>query len=706
MSLMDILIHLMGSALFVFALMLIYYSIQRARLMKGSRGHQVMTVGTILLIVVSVIGTVDVLFFFGSSVYLRMSFVWIGALFTLVYGGFLVGKAIKKIYPSSLLRIAWESPGSIYNLIGISVLFFCGIPVYLLDILHPVTREFSWYSRFNVAIWAFGFANLALAARTHCLSGVKHGEEQEETILLRDDILAAKAYGVLINRFLAAEKLFEGLIGETLIEYFEYNPILFESCKLKRDGTIDFEPLLRNINRIHRENRVQEICTMFSALSSRLLELYSTVTSPKHAKEVLAKSYRATREMYRYSAVFFDILRSLPKDVLEEERIALLPREELETRVQRRTRDLYETKVELEKAKDYTDNIIKSMADTLIVVNPDATIKTVNRAGLDLLGYEENELIGKPIKAIFGEEVSLFKDSGLDNGLIKKGFVRNVEKTCLSKDGKEIPVFLSGSVMRDDNGRIRGIICVARDITEYKKAEEKIHVYQMRLRLLASKLTTAEERERRHLATELHDSIGQLLALCRIKLGELGRVTPSFDSRPLLEEIGDLLDQIIKYTRSLTLQLGPPVLYELGLEAALEWLVEYMQERYRIQTKFEVDGEVKSVDEELRVFLFRAVQELMVNIAKHAKTDKAKVSVCWENESIYLSVEDRGVGFNTASLDTPSGKDTGFGLFSIREHIKYFGGKLCIQSKPGEGTQVALTVLLRVPQKGTERRVR
>jgi len=266
------------------------------------------------------------------------------------------------------------------------------------------------------------------------------------------------------------------------------------------------------------------------------------------------------------------------------------------------------------------------------------------------------------------------------------------------KNGTEFISYAKISAFKDKDGKISNFVSTQHDVTERKKAEEKIHVYQKRLRSLASKLTLVEERERRRLATELHDSIGQLLALCRIKLGELGRVTPSFDSRPLLEEIGDLLDQMIKYIRSLTLQLGPPVLYELGLETALEWLVEYMQERYRIQTEFEVDGEVKSVDEELRVFLFRAVQELMVNIAKHAKTDKAKVSVGWENESIYLSVEDRGVGFNTSILDTPSGKDTGFGLFSIRERIEQFGGELSIQSKPGEGTQISLMVPLKALQ--------
>jgi len=344
---------------------------------------------------------------------------------------------------------------------------------------------------------------------------------------------------------------------------------------------------------------------------------------------------------------------------------------------------------------------IETAKEAAFITSPDAKIIYTNEAMDELFGYKKGELLGKYPPILSAGPTPEVTTKQIIGAVEKEGYWEG-EIHNRKKNGTEFISYAKISAFKDKNGKISNFVSTQHDVTERKKAEEKIHVYQKRLRSLASKLTLVEERERRRLATELHDSIGQLLALCRIKLGELGRVTPSFDSRPLLEEIGDLLDQMIKYIRSLTLQLGPPVLYELGLEAALEWLVEYMQERYRIQTKFEVDGEVKSVDEELRVFLFRAVQELMVNIAKHAKTDKAKVSVCWENESIYLSVEDRGVGFNTASLDTPSGKDTGFGLFSIREHIKYFGGKLCIQSKPGEGTQVALMVLLKAPQKGTK----
>jgi len=125
-------------------------------------------------------------------------------------------------------------------------------------------------------------------------------------------------------------------------------------------------------------------------------------------------------------------------------------------------------------SREYVDNIISSMVDTLIVVNPDAAIQSVNQATLELLGYEENGMIGKPIRMIFAEEEEeLFTESGIAE-LIKKRSIRNVEKTYLAKDGRKIPVLFSGSVIRADDGKIQGIVCVAQDITERRRAEETL----------------------------------------------------------------------------------------------------------------------------------------------------------------------------------------------------------------------------------------
>ncbi len=138
-------------------------------------------------------------------------------------------------------------------------------------------------------------------------------------------------------------------------------------------------------------------------------------------------------------------------------------------------RDEEQSRKELEKAKGYTDNIIKSMIDPLIVVNPDATIRTVNQATLELLGYKEDELIGKPVAMIFEEEESLFKGNRLKR-LIKKGYLRNYNMTCLTRNRRRIPVSFSGSVMRDKDGKFTGIVGIGRDMRERLQIEEEVRI--------------------------------------------------------------------------------------------------------------------------------------------------------------------------------------------------------------------------------------
>ncbi|GAG30695.1 unnamed protein product, partial [marine sediment metagenome] len=244
----------------------------------------------------------------------------------------------------------------------------------------------------------------------------------------------------------------------------------------------------------------------------------------------------------------------------------------------------------------------------------------------------------------------------------------------IAKAKTETPILYGAAPIKDDKGNITGAVLVFRDITQYKEAEKKIEAYQNRLRWLVSQLTCLEERERRHIATELRDSIGQLLVFCKIKLGELGEARGPLESSPLLEKIRGVLDRTIHYTRSLSWQVGPPLLYELGLREALEWLVESLYRQHNIQINLQVDSQVRVVDEKLRIFLFRAVQQLLVNVVRHANTDRVKVSVRRENESVHITVEDRGVGFNTATIEAPLNKNRRFGLFNVREHINYFGG--------------------------------
>lgn len=250
------------------------------------------------------------------------------------------------------------------------------------------------------------------------------------------------------------------------------------------------------------------------------------------------------------------------------------------------------------------------------------------------------------------------------------------------------------------NGKVVGEFGIARDITERKQAEEKIYTYQEQLRSLASELSLIEERERRRIATELHDHISQSLAIAKLRLGSLRELISSVDFVGSLDEIHELIDQTVQYTRSLTFELSPPILYELGLEPALEWLAEQIQEKHGILVNFEDDRQPKPMSEEIRISLFKSVRELLINIVKHAKANQVKVSIRREDNNIQITVEDDGIGFSP-SEDKQLGKIPGYGLFSIHERLKYLGGFLEIESKPGQGTRVTLVAPLEKKENNT-----
>jgi PAS domain S-box-containing protein len=321
----------------------------------------------------------------------------------------------------------------------------------------------------------------------------------------------------------------------------------------------------------------------------------------------------------------------------------------------------------------------------------DGMIASLNPAFERITGWSRAEWLGKPFEfLVHPDDLTLAMETFQQ--VLRGETPPSYELRILSKSGE----YLIGefkSVPNIEKGEVTGEFGIARDITERKQAEEKIYAYQEQLRSLASELSLIEERERRRIATGLHDHIGQSLAITKIKLGMAQGLTSPTDWVGSLNEIGELIDQAIQYTRSLTFELSPPILYELGLEAALEWLAEQIQEKHGIQIGFEDDRQLKPTNEGIRLTLFKATKELLINIVKHAQASKAKVSIWREDNSIRIRVEDDGVGFST-SEGRELGKTTGFGLFSIRERLKNYGGHLEVHSEPGKGTRVTLVAPL------------
>jgi signal transduction histidine kinase len=365
--------------------------------------------GAIVFLVAGMSTIIDMLLFPSNLLRLGALLLWILGLLILGHDIISGGRIIQKIHRGSFLKIALRFPGSIYSLIAISILVLYIIPVSLLYVIYPLANAFVWNNVLSCALWASFSISLVLSIKTriHSLSRVPLEDKQEDVILLRDDILVVKGYGSLINRFLERVNLAPWIIRGSISEYLENNPILFQDCKLKREGIIDFEPVLNNIERIkgEMEIRIQQICLMFSALSSRLLELYAATTSPEHSEAVLAESFQVTREMYGHSPSFLEVLRSLPAGVMEREKVALMSKEELETRVRERTQ-------ELEKARDYSTQLLEDIriaegnlrrvitenVDSIIIVDKDGIVRFVNPAAEALFNRRAQEWLGRPFE--------------------------------------------------------------------------------------------------------------------------------------------------------------------------------------------------------------------------------------------------------------------------------------------------------------------
>jgi PAS domain S-box-containing protein len=349
-----------------------------------------------------------------------------------------------------------------------------------------------------------------------------------------------------------------------------------------------------------------------------------------------------------------------------------------------------------------------------------------------LLGYHDKELLGRSVYDLFHEEDLPKWQSTLDAVLRSQNVQRLVHR-LRHKNGHYL-YFESNVVDMTRNKSLRAIVISARDVTDRMKAEEalkkahtelerrveertaeltdinkqlhreieahqvakqQILTYQDLQRSLSSELALAEERERRRIAVDLHDRVSQALALCQMKLGILQKRALDPEANKTLAEALKLCLTAMADTRTLTFEISPPELYELGLEAALDELTEVTGRDHAIASEFVDDEEPKPLSLEVQVTLYRAVRELIINVVKHAQASRIKVAVRREDRSIRVEVSDDGIGFDASKVYFYGTRPKSFGLLSIHERIRLLGGSMEIDSSVGSGTTVRLTAPLK-----------
>ena len=301
-----------------------------------------------------------------------------------------------------------------------------------------------------------------------------------------------------------------------------------------------------------------------------------------------------------------------------------------------------------------------------------------------MLGRPIDELLGKNLDELFPSELA--KSMVADDMRIlaeNKQIVIEEELNGRFYTTFKFPITIEG--------KARYLAGFTMDITESKQAEENLGKSESNLRALAMELSRVEQSERQRLALFLHDEIGQSLALVQLKLGSLAGDSKSKSDKRQIKELRDLLETIIEQTHSLTFELSPPVLHQLGLAAAIEWAGEKVSRDHGLNFAFNDNGEAKSLNSDLQAILFRCIRELMLNTVKHAQAKNLTVAIAREGEEISFAIADDGCGFDPSLQDTRT-EEAGFGLLSVREHLVMMGGACRIQSAPGQGTRITLTI--------------
>ncbi len=269
----------------------------------------------------------------------------------------------------------------------------------------------------------------------------------------------------------------------------------------------------------------------------------------------------------------------------------------------------------------------------------------------------------------------------------------------LKVGGENIWLSISGFSIFDENGIYIGKRGVCYTITKRKEAEIalrenvlKIEEYQKKLKRLNVEITLVEERERRRIAENLHDSLGQTLSLAFLKLSSIiDYDNCSSNVEKVITETSGLLNIAISESRNLTYDLSPPILYELGLIPAFKWKLEQIEERNDISTVLIGEDQLVEIQKDYNIFVYRIVCELLMNVIKHAKASLIELEISSGGEFYSIIVRDNGVGFKKdekPKLRT----DGGFGLMSIYERIDNMNGKFEIESKPKGGTEAKIII--------------
>jgi PAS domain S-box-containing protein len=313
----------------------------------------------------------------------------------------------------------------------------------------------------------------------------------------------------------------------------------------------------------------------------------------------------------------------------------------------------------------------------------------VSPSSVDVIGYTPEEHYADPglgYRSIYLEDVPIY-ESVFSDFADPEGPRRYCVIRWHHKEGHTVHVEMRMTPLFDEHGNLLAVEGIARDISQHVRARE-------RLRELTARLTNAHEEERRRIAHELHDEVGQALTIAKMRMQMARNALPedADDVRDRLEMLDELIRETLQDVRALSHELRPPLLDEMGWEPALESLCESFSQRTGLPVTFISPGDYLRLDPDSELVAYRVVQEALTNTVRHAQAREAVVRAAMHDDKLDITIEDDGIGFDIDAIMQTDYTDVGIGLLGMRERVDTVGGEIDLTTSPGNGTRIHLVL--------------
>jgi PAS domain S-box-containing protein len=340
------------------------------------------------------------------------------------------------------------------------------------------------------------------------------------------------------------------------------------------------------------------------------------------------------------------------------------------------------TELSLRRTEQRLRAVLNATTETVLLLDPDGKILLANATVAGRLGQQVSEMEGTDVFALLPPEPAALRRAKLAEAVRTRQSLRFEDR----QGGRTLDSTIY-PLLNPQDGTAE-VAVFANDITARRQAEQALKAHTAQLEALSQRLVETQEQERRHLARELHDQVGQALTAIQIHLHSLRASDPSPAHTKLLEEGLDLVGDLIRRTQDLSLSLRPSMLDDIGLPAALKWYTEQQAARAGLHADLWVDTLQGRLAPDIETACFRVVQEALTNVLRHAQASEVTVELRCEDHSLHLVVHDDGKGFDVPACLARTGPDASLGLIGMQERVSLLGGRFECRSSAAQGTAV------------------